>query len=132
LECRAENDEDALKAAVAKQPVSVAVDASGRNFQFYFGGIFSGFCSRNLNHGVTIVGYGEDSGIEYWIVKNSWGSKWGEDGYIKLKRGSTDERGECGINMQASYPVEVDWRASGAVSPVMNQGSCGKNTKFFH
>ncbi|WCJ30863.1 Cysteine proteinases superfamily protein [Euphorbia peplus] len=101
-----ENSETSLQAAVAKQPVSVAIDAGGLNFQFYSQGIFDGFCGNQLNHGVTAVGYGEDSGGKYWIVKNSWGPSWGESGYIRLKREFKDKQGACGIAMQASYPVK--------------------------
>lgn len=99
-------NEMALQAAVANQPVSVGIDSRGYQFQLYSSGVFSGYCGKNLNHGVTIVGYGEEDGVEYWLVKNSWGSGWGEDGYIKMKRGSSDKRGICGIALQASYPTK--------------------------
>lgn len=98
--------EEALLAAVAKQPVSVAIDASGYDFQLYSSGIFSGYCGKNLNHGVAAVGYGEANGEKYWLVKNSWGAHWGEAGYIKMKRDSADKDGICGIAMEASYPVK--------------------------
>ena len=100
------NDEKSLQAAVAKQPVSVAIDAGGNDFQFYSGGIFSGNCGKQLNHGVAIVGYGEDSNQAYWLVKNSWGTSWGESGYIRMMRDSTDKQGTCGIAMMASYPIK--------------------------
>lgn len=100
------SDELALQTAAAKQPVSVAIDASGFNFQLYSKGIFSGYCEKNLNHGVTVVGYGVEGGEKYWLVKNSWGSRWGEAGYIKMKRGIKDKEGLCGINLEASYPVK--------------------------
>ncbi|CAK9315537.1 unnamed protein product [Citrullus colocynthis] len=100
------NDEKSLKAAVANQPVSVAIDAGGYDFQFYSGGVFSGNCGKQLNHGVAIVGYGEASNKTYWLVKNSWGTDWGESGYIRMKRDSTDKRGTCGIAMMASYPIK--------------------------
>lgn len=88
------------------QPVSVAIDAGGYDFQFYSGGVFSGNCGKQLNHGVAIVGYGEASNKTYWLVKNSWGTDWGESGYIRMKRDSTDKRGTCGIAMMASYPIK--------------------------
>lgn len=100
------NDEERLQAAVAHQPVSVAIDAGSSEFQFYSHGIFNGRCGTDLNHGVTAVGYGEEDGKKYWLVKNSWGADWGDSGYIKLHRGSRDERGKCGIAMEASYPVK--------------------------
>jgi len=61
----------------------------------YAGGVFSD-CSTNLDHGVLLVGYTD----HYWIVKNSWNTNWGEQGYIKLAKGNT-----CGIASQASYPT---------------------------
>ncbi|KAI3457165.1 hypothetical protein Pfo_013828 [Paulownia fortunei] len=97
---------ETLKAAVAKQPVSVAIDAGGYEFQLYSTGVFTGYCGKNLNHGVTIVGYGVENGEKYWLVKNSWGTTWGEGGYIKMKRGSPDKNGICGIALEASYPTK--------------------------
>ncbi|CAA0818076.1 KDEL-tailed cysteine endopeptidase CEP1 [Striga hermonthica] len=102
-----ENDEDALMKAVANQPVSVAIDAGGYGFQFYSEGVFTGICGTELNHGVTIVGYGTTvDGTKYWIVKNSWGPEWGEKGYIRMKRGTRYKYGLCGIAMEASYPIK--------------------------
>ncbi|MCD7463154.1 hypothetical protein HAX54_050046 [Datura stramonium] len=100
------SESDLLK-VVANQPVSVAIDASGSDFQLYSSGVFTGECGTDLDHGVTIVGYGEDSedGTKYWIVKNSWGTSWGENGYIRMQRDIDAEEGLCGIAMQASYPT---------------------------
>ncbi|XP_055828476.1 senescence-specific cysteine protease SAG39-like [Solanum dulcamara] len=101
------NSESDLLKAVANQPVSVAIDASGSDFKSYSSGVFTGECGTELNHGVTVVGYGEDSddGTKYWLVKNSWGTSWGENGYIRMQRDIDDEEGLCGIAMQASYPT---------------------------
>ncbi|XP_014509925.1 cysteine proteinase COT44 [Vigna radiata var. radiata] len=100
-------DENALKKAVAHQPVSVAIEASGRALQLYQSGVFTGKCGTNLDHGVVVVGYGSENGVDYWLVRNSWGSGWGEDGYFKMERNvRSSSTGKCGIAMEASYPVK--------------------------
>ncbi|KAG6751213.1 hypothetical protein POTOM_045732 [Populus tomentosa] len=77
----------------------------GSDFQFYSSGVFTGKCGTELDHGVTAVGYGETSdGTKYWLVKNSWGSSWGEEGYIRMQR-DIDAEGLCGIAMDSSYPT---------------------------
>jgi len=93
--------ESALLTAVASTPISVAIEADQESFQFYSGGILSGACGKNLDHGVLAVGYGAENGTNYWIVKNSWGASWGEAGYIRLQR----DIDQCGISDMASYPV---------------------------
>lgn len=100
-----QNDEAALAQAVAEQPVSVAIEADQPGFQFYKNGIFNAACGTNLDHGVLAVGYGSQEGAHYWIVKNSWGSMWGDDGYIWLAKDTGSTHGQCGIAMQPSYPV---------------------------
>lgn len=100
------NDEQQLAAAVSQQPVSVAIEADHADFQFYHRGIFnSKNCGFQLDHGVLAVGYGSQNGNNYWIVKNSWGNSWGDDGYILLARDISAKQGQCGIAMQPSYPV---------------------------
>ena len=100
-------NQEALKAAVAQQPVSVAIEADTSTFQLYAGGIVnSSSCGTNLDHGVLVVGYGSEEGKDYWIVKNSWGPDWGEDGYIKIARSSSrSDPGVCGIALQPSFPT---------------------------
>ncbi|KAH6772698.1 Granulin repeat cysteine protease family protein [Perilla frutescens var. hirtella] len=103
-----ENDEQALKKAVANQPVSVAIEAGGRAFQLYQSGVFTGHCGTDLDHGVVAVGYGTKNGKDYWIVRNSWGPNWGEEGYIKLERNVANiTTGKCGIAIEASYPIKT-------------------------
>ncbi|KAM1538829.1 hypothetical protein ACFX10_003701 [Malus domestica] len=101
-----ENNEQALLKALANQPLSVAIEASGRDFQFYSGGVFNGRCGTELDHGVAAVGYGTQKGLDYIIVKNSWGPKWGEKGYIRMKRNTGKPEGICGVNKMASYPTK--------------------------
>lgn len=101
------NNQINLKEAVSMGPVSIAIEADKKVFQLYTSGVLTGSeCGTNLDHGVLIVGYGAENGVEYWLVKNSWGPSWGDNGYIKIGRSdSTNDPGVCGIAMQASYPV---------------------------
>jgi C1A family cysteine protease len=101
------NNELMLKSAVYQNPTSVSIEADTRTFQFYSSGILdSTACGTTLDHGVLAVGYGEEGGQKYWTVKNSWGSDWGENGYIRIARSdSTNTEGICGIAMDASFIV---------------------------
>jgi C1A family cysteine protease len=96
-------DEDAMKEAVSRGAISVAIEADKMDFQFYSAGVFnSKTCGTNLDHGVSVIGYGVDADRgDYWIVRNSWGDSWGEKGYIRLARGVN----QCGVALSSSYPV---------------------------
>lgn len=96
----------ALMAALEEGPVSVAIDASSILFQLYFGGIMHLFCGDSLDHGVLLVGYGTENGMDYWMLKNSWGAGWGEKGYFRMKRDAVEGKpGFCGLQLQPSYPI---------------------------
>jgi len=99
-----QHNTQALMSAVALGPVSIAIEADKSVFQLYHSGVLSSACGTTLDHGVLVVGYGTESGQDYWLVKNSWGATWGLSGYIKLLRGK-NAQGECGILMQPSYPL---------------------------
>jgi len=102
-----EHDEESLKRAAAQQPVSVAIEADEYAFQFYSHGVLTGECGDKDDHGVVVVGYGNLDGIDYWKVRNSWGSSWGMDGYVLIQRGKQvpNDDGECGILIDPVYPV---------------------------
>ncbi|XP_051223827.1 ervatamin-B [Lolium perenne] len=104
------NDECQLALAVARQPVTVYIDASGFEFQFYSGGIYRGPCSADatqVNHAVTIVGYceGPGEGNKYWIAKNSWSNDWGDQGYVYLAKDVPWSTGTCGLATSPFYPT---------------------------
>ena len=98
-----QGDEESLANAVALTPVSITLDASG--MQLYKSGIITS-CTENVNHGVLAVGYGveEESGIKYWIVKNSWGEDWGEEGYCRIEK-DVGGMGRCAITYGSVYPT---------------------------
>jgi len=91
------NDVEALMEAVAQQPIAIAVDASP--WSLYQRGIFKASkCGVGLNHAVLLTGYGEEGGVPYWTVRNSWGEYWGENGYIRLERTPLGEDAPCAEN----------------------------------
>ncbi|KAH9625005.1 hypothetical protein KSS87_011262 [Heliosperma pusillum] len=111
-----EEADTALLCATVNQPISAAIDGSSLDFQLYTGGIYEGDCSSNpddIDHAVLIVGYGSEGDKDYWIVKNSWGTSWGMEGYIYIRRNTNLPYGVCAINAEASYPIQ----SSSAQSP---------------
>jgi C1A family cysteine protease len=96
-----------MMSALNKQTVSIAIEADQAAFQLYKSGVFTGSCGTNLDHGVLAVGYGTLNGVDYYKVKNSWGTSWGSSGYILLGRGSSYNKGagQCGMLAgPPSYP----------------------------
>jgi len=102
----AKNSESELQGAIAQVgAVGIAIDAGGVGFQLYSGGVYtSSTCSSSrLNHAVTAVGYGADSdGTPYWTVKNSWGTAWGDQGYILMRRNYNNM---CGVAATPAYAI---------------------------
>lgn len=100
-------DEKAFEAAVARQPVAAAIAAGGKAFQFYKKGIFDdASCGTAVDHAILLVGFGTDVASptpDYWRLKNSWGTSWGEKGFMQLARG----KNQCGIASEAAWPVGV-------------------------
>jgi len=94
------NNKSQMKAALAQQPLAVAIEADKMCFQTYKSGVMDNSrCGTKLDHAVLAVGYGTDSasGLDYWLVKNSWNTTWGDNGYIKLAM--NDSAGICGVQM---------------------------------
>jgi len=103
------DNQEALESALCDGPVSIAIEADQEYFQFYSSGVLDGTgCGANLDHGVLLVGMGTDPTYgDYWKVKNSWGTTWGDAGYIRMCRncGMNNGAGQCGLMKQPSYPV---------------------------
>lgn len=103
-----ENDEnDLMKAVASVGPVAVFIDASRQSFQSYNSGVYyDSACSSNgndLRHIVLVVGYGKDNNYgDYWLVKNSWSTRWGEQGYVRMAR---NKNNHCGIAKWTVYPT---------------------------
>ena len=99
-------DQVALKGALAISPVVIAIEADTKYFQSYSSGILTDGikCGTNLDHAVEIIGYGTENGIDYWKVRNSWSSTWGEQGYVRIQRSdSTNDIGVCGVAAEPSF-----------------------------
>ena len=94
----------AIKNAIAQQVVSVAIQADTSTFQSYTSGVItSAACGTNIDHAVAAVGYGTSGTTAYYLVRNSWDSSWGDNGYVKI--GQASGAGICGINQYVAYPT---------------------------
>jgi cathepsin L len=116
-----ENNYQALMNAIATVgPVSISVDASA--WSAYKSGIFDG-CNQvnpDIDHAVVLVGYGEEDGQKYWLVRNSWSPSWGEKGYIRVARVDGEEK-RCGSDVTPQDGSACD----GQTEPVTVCGTCG-------
>jgi len=98
-------NEDAMMSAVGVQAITISLAGDHKPFQYYAGGVLdteAGDCGTDLDHSVLLTGYGTDpsSGKQYWRIKNSWGARWGESGYIRIVRG----KNLCNLSANPTYP----------------------------
>ena len=102
-----------MMTALSKTVVSIGIQADQSSFQLYKSGVFTGACGSSLDHAVALTGYGSQSGLDYYILRNSWGQSWGQSGYMLIGKGNdpatgkpyNNGAGQCGLLMEASYPV---------------------------
>lgn len=94
------DDQSLMRLVAFDGPVTVAIDSSAFDFQFYKRGIYSG-CGKKLDHSVLLVGYGERNRQKYWRIKNQWSTEWGMNGYMDISR---DTPNNCGISTMAILP----------------------------
>ena len=102
-----------MMTALSKTVVSIGIQADQNSFQLYKSGVFTGACGSSLDHAVALTGYGTTNGLDYYILRNSWGQSWGQSGYMLISRGNdpatgkpyNNGAGQCGLLMEGSYPV---------------------------
>jgi len=120
VELTSNNYTELVTAAGTKGPIAISIAASGSKFQFYGGGVLSKCNDYVMDHAVQLVGYGTDKGKDYWLVRNSWGTGWGEAGYIRLHRYGEGKE-PCGVDKS---PQDGD-ACEGDTAPVTYCGECG-------
>jgi C1A family cysteine protease len=103
----AKNSPSSMMDAVAKTPITVLLDAEENVFQSYKSGIISdSSCGTSLDHAVLLIGYGEENSKKYWLLRNSWGSSWGEKGYFRIiKKDNDNTAGICGVQSAPVAPT---------------------------
>lgn len=102
------NSYTALQTAIAQQPISISIDAESNYFGSYSSGILTNafLCGTTIDHAVLAVGYGQEDSINYFLVKNSWSTSWGLDGYVKIAADASNSgMGVCGIQYGPLYPT---------------------------
>ncbi|KAJ0406250.1 hypothetical protein ATCC90586_008208 [Pythium insidiosum] len=118
-----QNNEEALMRAVLSGPVAANIDSFGDGFRHYGGGIYDASdCKsdgKEVNHAVVVVGYGEtDQGEKYWIIRNTWGTMWGENGYMRIMRGNSRDHphGPCNLYLFPTFPTKLAVGSIGAAT----------------
>lgn len=101
----ANNSATAMRNALQTGPIAITVDASSNEFNYYSTGVFnSASCGTTLDHAIAAVGYGVSGSTKYFIVRNSWGSWWGDSGYILIEsQEGENQKGMCGMFQHSLY-----------------------------
>jgi len=95
-----------LQTAIVQQPISVSIEADTYYFQSYTSGVLTNavLCGTTIDHAVVAVGYGQENGVNYFLVRNSWGTSWGDAGYVKIGADASNSgEGVCGIQSGPLY-----------------------------